>query len=352
MDLFDKIERHYQLKMPFVVYNKPNENTIIGIFQKDDAIHFVENFDERGFVFANFDGTKNLLIPEEESEIFTEIFVFSEEEINDKKTSLEDANSKRNHENLVQLGIDTINKKAFSKVVLSRKESTEFQNFNLIKTFKNILNQYPTAFTYCFYHPISGLWLGAFSEQLLKINGNVFSTMALAGTQKLNDSENVIWQQKEQDEQQFVTDFIVNELENKIDNLKISKPYTVKAGQLLHLKTDITGTLMQKSSLKQIVQKLHPTPAVCGFPKKEAKQFILKNESYEREFYAGFLGELNKDFNSSENNTDLFVNLRCIKIENNTINFYAGGGITKDSIPEREWDETVNKTNTMKSCIL
>jgi isochorismate synthase len=168
----------------------------------------------------------------------------------------------------------------------------------------------------------------------------------------LNDSEKVIWQQKEQDEQQFVTDFIVNELENKIDNLKISKPFTVKAGQLLHLKTDITGTLMKKSNLKQIIQKLHPTPAVCGFPKMEAKQFILENENYEREFYAGFLGELNKDFNSGENNTDLFVNLRCSKIENNTIYFYAGGGITKDSIPEKEWEETVNKTSTMKSCIL
>lgn len=115
MDLFDKIERHYQLKTPFVVYNKPNENTIIGIFQKDDAIHFVENFDEKGFVFANFDGTKNLLIPEEESEIFTEIFVFFDEEIKNKKTSLEDTNSKRNHENLVQLGIDAINQKRLVK---------------------------------------------------------------------------------------------------------------------------------------------------------------------------------------------------------------------------------------------
>ena len=176
--------------------------------------------------------------------------------------------------------------------------------------------------------------------------------MALAGTQKWNDSENVIWHQKEQDEQQFVTDFIVNELHNKIDNLEITKPYTVKAGKLLHLKTDISGILKQDTNLKNIIQILHPTPAVCGFPKEVAKQFIIENENYNRQFYAGFLGELNKDFDTNENKTDLFVNLRCMKIENNTINFYAGGGITKDSIPEKEWEETVNNTNTMKSCIL
>jgi isochorismate synthase len=120
----------------------------------------------------------------------------------------------------------------------------------------------------------------------------------------------------------------------------------------LHLKTDVIGSLNENHNLKNIIQILHPTPAVCGFPKESAKKFIHENENYNREFYAGFLGELNKDFGTDENKTDLFVNLRCMKIEANTINFYAGGGITKDSIPEKEWEETVNKTNTMKSCIL
>jgi len=96
---------------------------------------------------------------------------------------------------------------------------------------------------------------------------------------------------------------------------------------------------------------LHPTPAVCGLPKKITKDFILNNEGYNREYYSGFLGEINKDFVSKENNTDLFVNLRCMQITDNKAFIYVGGGITKDSIPENEWKETVNKSMTIKKVL-
>ena len=61
---------------------------------------------------------------------------------------------------------------------------------------------------YCLYHPKIGAWLGASPEQLLKANADSFETMALAGTQKVEGDETVIWQQKEKEEQQFVKDFI------------------------------------------------------------------------------------------------------------------------------------------------
>jgi isochorismate synthase len=352
MNLFDKIESHYQQKVPFVVYNKPDKTEVIGLFQNDNCTYLTVHFNEKGFVFASFDGKNNVLIPEENSKIFIETFNFSTIQKKDDIVFKEDIEEKISHKILVQKGIDAIQNKLFDKVVLSRKETISYLNFDLIETFKNLLNQYPSAFTYCFFHPQTGLWMGAFSEQLLKIDGVVFSTMSLAGTQKIDGAKEIIWQKKEQEEQQIVTDYIVNELNTAINNLEVSSPYTIKAGSLLHLKTDIIGSLNENHNLKNILQILHPTPAVCGFPKESAKKFIHENENYNREFYAGFLGELNKDFDTNENKTDLFVNLRCMKIEANTINFYAGGGITKDSIPEKEWEETVNKTNTMKSCIL
>ena len=194
--------------------------------------------------------------------------------------------------------------------------------------------------------------MGATPEKLLESKDNKVHTMALAGTQLFDELHSNNWTEKEYNEQAIVTDYLIEKLETITSQVAVSKPYDSKAGNLIHLKTDIVAQLNKDQNLSDTIAVLHPTPAVCGFPKKEAKQFILENENYEREFYAGFLGELNKDFNSGENNTDLFVNLRCIKIENNLINFYAGGGITKDSIPEIEWDETVNKTNTIKSCIL
>jgi isochorismate synthase len=107
--------------------------------------------------------------------------------------------------------------------------------------------------------------------------------------------------------------------------------------------------LKDDTSLKDVMNTLHPTPAVCGLPKAEAKQFLLQNEGYDREYYSGFLGELNYDFaTGEEGKTDLFVNLRCMKIEDNKAHLYIGCGITKDSDPEKEFVETVNKSMTMR----
>ncbi len=101
-----------------------------------------------------------------------------------------------------------------------------------------------------------------------------------------------------------------------------------------------------------MIKKLHPTPAVCGLPKEAAKQFILENESYHRKFYTGFLGELNIDFKTFKKEySDLFVNLRCMDIENNAATLYVGCGITKDSIPEMEFMETVNKSMTIRKVV-
>ena len=99
------------------------------------------------------------------------------------------------------------------------------------------------------------------------------------------------------------------------------------------------------SSLKDLIRKLHPTPAVCGLPRDKAKEFIIKNENYNREFYTGFLGEI------TNTDSSLFVNLRCMKLEENIANIYVGGGITKDSNSKQEWLETVSKTQTMKSVL-
>ena len=91
-----------------------------------------------------------------------------------------------------------------------------------------------------------------------------------------------------------------------------------------------------------MLELLHPTSAVCGMPKAEAMQFILENENYDREFYSGYLGPININ-----NASNIFVNLRSMKICQNTAHIYAGAGITEDSDPEKEWNETEIKMKTM-----
>ena len=352
VDLFQKVKQHQEQQLPFVVFCKPNSDKIIGLFQKDAKDYFIENFDEKGFVFAPFNGSKIPYIPVDESHVYVEkvsVFDFYLESKTDFVTN-EDAQS--DFEKLVQKGIDAIQLGSFQKVVLSRKESVAISNFDIEKTFKKLLANYSTAFKYCFFNPKIGLWLGATPEQFLKVSNNEIQTVAIAGTQVFDDKEEVIWEAKEKQEQEFVTDFIVDGLKEYVAEVAVSNPYTVRAGNIMHIKTNITATLNNSKNLKPIIKALHPTPAVCGLPKATAKDFIIENERYEREYYSGFLGELNIDLATFKTEqTDLFVNLRCMKIVEDIAELFIGCGITKDSNPGKEYIETVNKSLTMKKVL-
>ncbi len=352
-DLLDKAKNQFVQNLPFILYCKPNSATVIGVFQQNDILYSIADFTEKGFVFASFDGKENYFIPENQSEIVTG-FCNKKETLISKKETLISPNKleKKAFENLVKNGIQAIQNEAFKKVVLSRKESVELVDFDLFAIFEQLVQLYSTTFVYCFFHPKIGIWLGATPEQLIQSENKKITTIALAGTLKKTDPELVNWGDKEIVEQQFVTDYIVEKLEKVADNILVSKPYTIKAGSIWHIKTDISGQLNSNSNLQQAIALLHPTPAVCGFPKEASKGFIMANEKYERNFYTGFLGELNHSQNTDSMHSDLFVNLRCMQIEWSATkakaNLYVGCGITKDSIPEKEWEESVHKAMTMK----
>lgn len=349
--LIIKAQRHFDARLPFALYNKPNSSKLIGLFQHDSILHHVADFKEAGFVFAPFSGKKIVLVPESESEVLIENFKPGSI-LGNESTALGSHSgiATDDYKTLVQQAIDEILAGHFDKVVLSRTEVVKLQHFDLKVVLERLFNLYPTAFTYCFFHPKVGLWMGGFSEQLLRMDRNKFQTMAVAGTQTYHENQ-IIWGDKEKAEQQFVTDFIVDSLQGQSAQLNISDPYTMRAGQVMHLKTDIRGELKPGVGFNEILEVLHPTPAVCGFPKASAQQFLIQNEGYDREYYSGFLGEFNKDFATNAKTTDLYVNLRCLQIKQNEAILYVGGGITKDSNPEKEWQETVNKSLTMKDVL-
>jgi len=367
----EKLNAHYTQKLPFVVYSKPNLLTVKAILQKSDELHFTDQYRESGFVFAPFNSKdktvlipyKNAIIIENKKRIINHLndVIFHE-----NTDALQFKNKKKEYESLAQKTILKIKDKTYQKVVISREERLVFKNKNAIQLFLKLLDFYPNAFVYCFYHPKVGLWLGASPEILLSIKGDHFKTMSLAGTKKFSETNQ--WRKKEMEEQQLVTNYIYNNINDLIPDLTISEVENFKAGQLLHLKTMLSGTLKYKeSNLKALVHKLHPTPAVCGLPKEAAKHYILEHEGYSREYYTGFLGELNfeslKVRNSNrrniENNvytskmktSELYVNLRCMQIKKDQAIVYVGGGITKDSVAESEWEETVNKSLTMKKVL-
>ena len=350
IDFFIKVKQHQEQNLPFVMYKKPNKKKAIGFFQANDQLFFAENFKEKGFVFAPFDGNEIILIPKKECIKWeTQITVRKEMVDFDSREQTQDTFAKSKFETLVQKAIDAIEKGIFNKVVISREEIVTLTDFDCITVFKKLIKNYSAAFCYCWYHPKIGLWMGATPERLLKAKKDKFYTMALAGTKAGEVAENTVWSAKESIEQQIVTDFIVENLKEITTEVSVSSPYTLKAGKLLHILTDIEGVVKPNSNLRAIINVLHPTPAVCGVPKTVAKDFILKNEDYQRQYYTGFLGELNFcGFNNKAIKSDLYVNLRCMQIKNNQAHLYIGCGITKQSLPEKEWEESVNKSMTMK----
>jgi len=349
--LFEKLKQQLENQLPFVCYCKPNSEKIIALVQKTDALFELDDFSS-GFAFVSFDNEHRYLIPENQSDVYFEKVSISNFIFSDKTNFEFKETDKINFESIVKKALSEIERGTFEKVVLSRNELISITNFDFELVFNQLVSNYPTAFNSIFFHPKVGFWIGASPEQFLKIGDNLIQTIALAGTQLNTGLEYFKWKKKEINEQQIVVDFIVNNLKKFTNKVSESDPYTFHAGSLIHIKTDIKAEISDVNKIKEIINFLHPTPAVCGFPKDTAKEFIFKNEGYEREFYAGFLGEWNKDFLTyKEGNSDLYVNLRCMKIKENYAELFMGCGINKGSIPEMEFVETVNKSQTMKKVL-
>ena len=237
-----------------------------------------------------------------------------------------------------------LDSREFQKIVLSRTATKELpQKFSPLKTFYDACNNYPRMFIYLVHTPETGTWLGSTPEALLRGAGNKWRTVALAGTQPIiNEVVPTEWNGKNREEQAMVTNYIRDVLRKFGKNVKEEGPYTARAGQLIHLKTDFSCVLKNNEHLGEILQALHPTPAVCGLPKKETYNYILNQEGYDRKYYSGFIGWLDPS-----GCTDIYVNLRCMELTEKEAIMYAGGGILPSSVCESEWDETVNKLNTM-----
>ncbi len=401
---FERLKEQKEKDLPFVVYttSSKNKSYLCAFLQHSTEVFKTTSFSETGFIFAPFEpGKEIILFPKEKCEILESVFKDDENFLLSPVSEAFNTvaiGDKEKHINLVHRGIDAIKKAQFKKVVLSRKEVLHTANPDAIKLFQKLLKSYPEAFVYLMHHPGVGTWLGATPEKLLEVERNRFKTMALAGTQKYTETMNVDWGEKERKEQQIVTDTILDNIKDTVTNIETSGPFTTTAGALLHLRTDIAGEIISdkgnsrtdakhrvstqemlcvsteemhristenQGNLKKIITALHPTPAVCGLPKKESRDFILENENYNREFYTGFLGEINmkqevkrsrnkrnqeiQAYSSFVPKTSLFVNLRCMKITKETAEIFVGGGITKESVPEAEWEETQNKAGTMKA---
>ncbi len=244
---------------------------------------------------------------------------------------------------LVEKGIAEIKANKIEKVVPARTKKIDLnEDFDLSRSLVSMLNAYPNSFVNFFHIPNVGTWLGASPEVLIETKGDFFYTMSLAGTQPAkgdNPLKTAAWTQKEIEEQALVSRYIVDCFKKiRLREYEEHGPKTVMAGSLLHLRSDFKVN-MKSTNFPQLgsvmLELLHPTSAVCGMPRKEAHEFLQENENLDRSFFSGFIGPVNID-----GTTSIYVNLRTASFQENTAILYAGAGVTEESDPEQEWEET------------
>jgi isochorismate synthase len=235
------------------------------------------------------------------------------------------------------------NSETLKKIVLSRAETSNTK-IDIIESFKNLCSRYPNAFVHLLSTEITGTWLGASPEKFIQMNHNELSTVALAGTLFQGQNE---WTKKEIKEQNWVEVHIENTMAEL--GIKINKtgPDSLDIGNLKHLITKYSAIVDSNININKIISHLNPTSAVGGIPTDQATNYINQAENYEREFYSGIIGPY-----FDKNKIQLFVNLRCLQINEASFIQYAGAGITNQSIPEKEWDETKNKIEMTRSYLV
>ena len=315
----------------FIAYRIPNQNPVkkVGKFKtfKDS---------DKGFVISSFDQSKTYTFESNElsfEQKFIPHFLSNEPHCISKETYLNFGNE------LLEL----LNTNHVHKVVLSRIKKTNFNDKRIIELFEKLCDSYPKAFVYLVSSPSLGTWIGATPETLMSSDGIHGFSMALAGTKDKTAKQP--WKEKEYNEQQWVSDFILETLQlGGQKEIKQKGPYETDAGNLNHLCTDFSFLLGDHDPI-DIAKRLHPTPAVAGLPQKQSIEFITNIEKikggYSRDLYSGYIGLI------EESKTQLYVNLRCAQFFEKYAYLYVGGGYTKDSVSESEWNETERKSETL-----
>lgn len=343
--------------LPFTVFRLPGEEKFTVLIQQNKNLELIpyKQIDSlTGFVIAPFRGKKinhlYCLSPDvcfrqkqEDNEIL--------QLLNNLKLSNENGTSgytmtKKEYLDRAAYLVDVLKSGELRKVVLSRvSEQSLVDDFDIGQYFSRLMNKHPKAFVYLVNLPGYGVWIGATPEVLLTMEEDHAQTVALAGTQAADSFK---WTEKEIKEQRIVMDYIEELLhKHEINEYGRTGPFTVKAGNLVHLKTIYNLSIEQiENKVGELIAGLHPTPAVCGLPRKKAYGLIRKVEKHQRSFYSGFLGPWNL-LSASK----LYVNLRCAQLSKNKLSLYVGGGFTSESNPLAEWEETVRKSETLLSVL-
>ena len=249
------------------------------------------------------------------------------------------------YDRMLQRAIGQINQGELDKVVLSLRLALANQSEIGLNICNLFTPEAKDSFRYIFSLSEGVVWVGDTPETLLTRQHNRIQTVALAGTRRRDDLNHDDFTSKEFEEQGFIVEELKQRLAPFVERVQLSDRQRVSAQNLVHLKTTLEGTLAEEFSDEELLAALHPTAAVCGFPREKALALISTLEGHDRELYAGYMG-----FRSAAKST-YFVNLRCARVDQTAVELFVGAGITAQSVSKKEIDEIQSKTATIMRLI-
>jgi menaquinone-specific isochorismate synthase len=255
---------------------------------------------------------------------------------------------------LVRATLDRIRQGVFSKAVLARSVTVPLPpGRSSLDIFETLRDAYPDCFRFLLDDGQGNAFLGASPERLVSSIHGMIHTEAVAGTMRCepgDDSDAIarrlLDSKKDRAEHDAVLRHLREVLEPICYKIDMYETEVMRLPHLLHLRTRIRGFNKPRTDVLDLVAGLHPTPAVAGWPRTEALDWIAHMESEDRGWYAGPIGQL--DFSGKG---DFAVGIRSIAIRGDKARVFAGAGIVEGSDPEQEWNETEIKMRGMLDAI-
>lgn len=229
------------------------------------------------------------------------------------------------------------------KTVIARTIAGHSSGIDWITVAEQYFDLHPDTFRFFFFSIPTGGWLGASPEMLAVRNAgsDTVNTMSFAGTMAADSNEP--WDEKNIKEQGYVTRYIVDKLTESIGHPQVNEPEDVRFGNIKHICQRISITY--DGPIEKFIATIHPTPALMGYPAKEAFFDIIDNERAPRYCYGGFVGV------NDELGECYYVNLRSLHFDGSNYCIYAGGGLTEMSDVDTEWRETEAKAQGLLDII-
>lgn len=244
----------------------------------------------------------------------------------------------------VASALEKISRSKLQKVVLSRFNLLELNTApNILRQIQKLEINFNNCVTFA-YKSKNSIFFGSTPEKLFSVKDGLIEADALAGSapRGIKEAEDkaikkfLLSDQKNLAEHKSVVDFILQQLTPFTEKILFDSQPTIKEySNIQHLYSQVRAILQSDISFFTILEKLFPTPAVCGFPSNEALETINELEIFDRGLFSGAIGWFN--LNGS---AEFSVGIRSALLRNNLLQAYAGCGIVNGSDPLSEFNET------------